>query len=80
MKKKKEWLNKALNLSLNDQKVMEVSIVFYNLAGARLYGILEDVEQCVSYFKRYIEGLIKFENNRDVMETETEGIVSNVFQ
>lgn len=75
----KEWLNKALNLSLNDQKVMEVSIVFYNLAGARLYGILEDVEQCVSYFKRYIEGLIKFENNRDVMETETEGIVSNVF-
>ena len=44
-----------------------------------MYGILEDVEQCVSYFKRYIEGLIKFENNRDVMETETEGIVSNVF-
>ena len=32
----KEWLNKALNLSLNDQKVMEVSIVFYNLAPARL--------------------------------------------
>lgn len=75
----KEWLNKAFNLPLNDQKVMEVSIVFYSLAGARLYGILEDIEQCVSYFKRYIEGLIKFKNNRDIMETETEGIVSNVF-
>ena len=63
----------------NKEKVMEVSKVFYNLAGARLYGILEEEQNCLMYFEKYIEGLIKFKHNRSIMETETEGIVANVF-
>ena len=75
----KEWLNKAFQEPLNEEKVMEVSKVFYNLAGARLYGILEEEQNCLMYFEKYIEGLIKFKHNRSIMETETEGIVANVF-
>lgn len=75
----KEWLKKAYQEPLSKEKVMEVSKVFYDLAGARLYGILEEKQNCLMYFKRYIEGLIKFKNDRSIMETETEGIVANVF-
>ncbi len=74
-----EWLNKAFNESVNAEKAMEVSNVFYCLAGARLYGLLEKEEQCLEYFKKYIDGLLKFKNDRNVMEIDTAGIVSNVF-
>ena len=42
------------------------------VSGITAFGMFVELENTV-------EGLIKFENNRDVMETETEGIVSNVF-
>lgn len=74
-----EWLKKAFSEPLNAGKAMEVSIVFYCLAGARLYGLLGKEEQCIDYFKKYIDGLLKFKNNRSLMETDTAGIVSNVF-
>ena len=75
----KKWLNKAFQEPLNAEKVMEVSKVFYNLAGARLYGILGEEQNCLMCFQRYIEGLKKFKYDRNVMETETAGIVGNVF-
>lgn len=74
-----EWLKKALEEPENKSKVMEISNVLYCLAGARLYGLLGKEEQCLDYFKKYIDGLLKFKNNRSLMETDTAGIVSNVF-
>lgn len=74
-----EWLKKALEEPENKSKVMEISNVFYCLAAARLYACLGINEQCLVYFKKYIDGLIKFKNDRSRMETDTAGIVSNVF-
>ncbi len=74
-----EWLQKALKEKLNEQKEMELSVVFYWLAAARLYGYLENYDKCLEYFKAYLNGLKKYISNRNIMETETAGIVSNVF-
>lgn len=74
-----EWLRKALDEPLNEHKAMELSIIFYCLAGARLYGLVDDEKQCIEYFKKYIEGYKKFHNDRGAMETETAGIVVSVF-
>ena len=74
-----EWLHKAFDEPMNKQKAMEVSVIFYCLAGTRLYGQLGNNEKCLEYLKRYIDGLKKFKDDRELMETETAGIVSNVF-
>lgn len=74
-----KWLQKALNDPINEQKNMEISLVFYWLAAARLYGHLEKRAECLEYFQKYMQGLKKYKNNRSLMEAETIGIVTNVF-
>lgn len=74
-----EWLQKALKENLNEIKEMEICVVFYNLAAARLYRHLENNELCLEYFGKYLNGLKKFKNNRNLIDKETVVIVSNVF-
>ena len=74
-----EWLQKALEEPENKYPVMEISIVLYYMAAARLYVHLGKEEQCRKFFEKYIDGLIKFKNDRSRMEADTAGIVSNVF-
>ena len=75
-----EWLDKALEEPLMKLEFMEPTIAFFCLVGARLYSNLQKYNICREYFKRYIEYVHQFKEDRTAIENGTAAIVTGVFQ
>lgn len=75
-----EWLEKAMADPFMKLELMEPTVAFFCLAGARLYAKMSEYEKCISYFRRYMDYKDKLENERQLIEDGSVGIVSDVFQ
>lgn len=76
----KKWLETALADSLAKMKIMEPTVAFYCLVGARLYSNIKDYALCRKYLKKYIEIYNRLKDNRAAIEAGSATIVAGVFQ
>ena len=75
-----KWLKKAFKEPLMKMEIMEPTVAFYCLVGARLYSNTKDYGQCRQYFKRYMDYYHKRKNDRTMLENGAAAVVAEVFQ
>lgn len=74
-----KWVEKAMAEPTLRLDVMKPTMAFYYMAGARMYAQMNEYKKCYKYFSRYMDYKREFGSNKDVIETGSSGIVSELY-
>ncbi len=75
------WLKKALDETpYLEAEVMAPTRAFYCLVAARLYSYMKNYENTRNYFRKYMDYLEKYGENRTLVEAGSAAVVEGVFQ